>query len=214
MELTKTLRHQSLRHCAAVILTLLFSNAIANTDNAAAADPYQKVELITVDLLKIISSHQQEYPQNQKHYFSALSILLDRAVDFRFIARSVMGSYSRAATPDQRALFMQKFRSGLVETYGRGLISYGNEKIVLVGRQPLKPDQKRLTVKQEIRSGDDVFPLQYSMARKKTGEWMIINVTINGINLGKTFRSQFAQSAQRAAGNIDSVIDGWSSQAN
>jgi len=214
MELTKTLRHQSLRYCAAAILSLLFSSAIANANNALAGDPYQKVEHITADLLNIIGSHQQGYPDNQQQYFSALSTLLDSAVDFKFIARSVMGSYSRAATPDQRALFMQKFRQGLVETYGRGLISYGNEKIVLVGRQPLKPDQKRLTVKQEIRSGDDVFPLQYSMARKKTGEWMIINVTLNGINLGKTFRSQFAQSAQRAAGDLDVVIDGWSSQAN
>ena len=214
MELTKTLRYQFLRHGAAVILTLLFSNAIASTDSGLTVDPYQKVEHITADLLKIISSHQQGYPQNQQQYFGALSTLLDRAVDFKFIARSVMGSYSRAATSDQRTLFMQKFRRGLVETYGRGLISYGNEQIVLVGRQPLAADQKRLTVKQEIRSGDDVFPLQYSMARKKTGEWMIINVTINGINLGKTFRSQFAQSAQRAAGDLDTVIEGWSSQTN
>lgn len=214
MELTKTLRHQPLRYCAAVLLSLLFSSGIARADDPLAVDPYQKVEHITADLLKIISSHQPGYPDNQQAYFNALSTLLGSAVDFKFIARSVMGSHSRAATPEQRALFMEKFRRGLVETYGRGLINYGNEQIVLVGRQPLTADQKRLTVKQEIRSGDDVFPLQYSMARKKTGEWMIINVTINGINLGKTFRSQFAQSAQRAAGDIDAVIDGWSSQAN
>ena len=47
------------------------------------------------------------------------------------------------------------------------------------------------------------------MARKKTGEWMVVNVVINGINLGKTFRNQFVQSAQRSGGDIDQVIDGW-----
>ena len=51
------------------------------------------------------------------------------------------------------------------------------------------------------------------MARKKTGEWMVVNVVINGINLGKTFRNQFVQSAQRSGGNIDQVISGWSSDS-
>jgi phospholipid transport system substrate-binding protein len=70
-----------------------------------------------------------------------------------------------------------------------------------------------LTVKQEIRSTDTVYPLEYSMARKKTGQWMVVNVVINGINLGKTFRNQFVQSAQRAGGDIDQVINGWSSES-
>ena len=58
--------------------------------------------------------------------------------------------------------------------------------------------QRRVTVKQEIRSSDNVYPLEYSLARKKSGEWMVVNVVINGINLGKTFRNQFVQSAQRS----------------
>jgi phospholipid transport system substrate-binding protein len=51
------------------------------------------------------------------------------------------------------------------------------------------------------------------MARKKTGQWMVVNVVINGINLGKTFRNQFVQSAQRAGGDVDQVINGWSSES-
>ena len=50
------------------------------------------------------------------------------------------------------------------------------------------------------------------MARKKTGQWMVVNVVINGINLGKTFRNQFVRSAQRAGGDIEQVINGWSSE--
>jgi phospholipid transport system substrate-binding protein len=60
---------------------------------------------------------------------------------------------------------------------------------------------------------DTVYPLEYSMARKKTGQWMVVNVVINGINLGKTFRNQFVQSAQRAGGDVDQVINGWSSES-
>jgi phospholipid transport system substrate-binding protein len=97
----------------------------------------------------------------------------------------------------------------LVETYGRGLINYGDQKIVLINRTPLKQGQKTLVVQQEIRSSGNTYPLRYSMARKKTGEWMVINMTISGINLREIFRNQFSQAVQQSSGDIDAVISGW-----
>jgi phospholipid transport system substrate-binding protein len=178
-----------------------------------ASDPYQQIEQVTVELLDTIATHQEGYPGNEKAYFDSLEGLLRDRIDFAFIARNVMGSYHNQATPEQRAHFAETFRSGLVETYGRGLIGYENQEIVLVKTAEVAEGQRRLTVKQEIRSTDTVYPLEYSMARKKTGQWMVINVVINGINLGKTFRNQFVQSAQRAGGDIDQVINGWSSKS-
>ena len=120
-----------------------------------------------------------------------------------------MGSYRANTTSRQRKLFAQKFREGLVETYGRGLINYGDQKIVLINRTPLKQGQKTLVVQQEIRSSGNTYPLRYSMARKKTGEWMVINMTISGINLREIFRNQFSQAVQQSSGDIDAVISGW-----
>lgn len=179
----------------------------------SAGDPYQQIEQVTVELLAIIATHQDGYPENEKAYFDGLDELLSDHIDFNFIARNVMGSYGKMASAEQRVRFAETFRSGLVETYGRGLIGYENQKIVLVKAGKVDAGQRKLTVRQEIRSADTVYPLEYSMARKKTGEWMVVNVVINGINLGKTFRNQFVQSAQRSGGNIDQVISGWSSES-
>lgn len=178
-----------------------------------AEDPYKKIEQVTVELLDIIDAYRDSYPEAEVAYFGKLDQLMSAHVDFGFIARNVMGSYGRSASSDQRALFAKIFREGLVETYGRGLIGYNDQKIVLLESEPLAAGQRKVTVKQEIRSADDVYPLEYSMARKKTGEWMVVNVVINGINLGKTFRNQFVQSAQRSGGDIDQVISGWLSNA-
>jgi phospholipid transport system substrate-binding protein len=52
------------------------------------------------------------------------------------------------------------------------------------------------------------------MARKKTGEWMVINMTISGINLRDIFRNQFAQSVQQMSGDYDAVISGWAKKLN
>ena len=35
---------------------------------------------------------------------------------------------------------------------------------------------------------------------------------VNGLNMGKTFRSQFDQSMQQYAGDFEQVIANWSSQ--
>jgi phospholipid transport system substrate-binding protein len=83
-----------------------------------------------------------------------------------------------------------------------------------VEQKPLKNGQRTLVVKQEIRSSGNVFSLKYSMERKKTGEWMVINMSISGINLRDIFRNQFLQAAQKSSGDLDVVITGWTSDIN
>ena len=200
---------------AVLVLSLagVFGMASLSAAQDGANDPYQQIELVTVELLETIATYQAGYPENEKAYFESLDALLLDRIDFAFIARNVMGRYNKVATTEQRARFATTFRNGLVETYGRGLIGYENQEIVLVKAGTVAEGQRKLTVKQEIRSSDSVYPLEYSMARKKTGQWMVVNVVINGINLGKTFRNQFVRSAQRAGGDIEQVINGWSSES-
>jgi phospholipid transport system substrate-binding protein len=46
------------------------------------------------------------------------------------------------------------------------------------------------------------------MGKNREGEWKLINVVLNGINLGKTFRSQFMQ-AMKKQGDLNQVIAEW-----
>ena len=200
-------------------LTLLLAGFITSmapvvlADNAKA-DPFTQIKQVTGDLLTVISTYSEEYPANEQSYFAALAQLMQEHVDFAYISRQVMGPYKAQATPQQRQLFETKFRDGLIETYGRGLIGYGNEEIVLVNRSDLKAGQRKVSVKQEIRSDGVVYPMEYSMAlSKRTGQWKAINVIINGINMRNIFRSQFVNAAQKSGGDIDLVIAGWSTES-
>jgi phospholipid transport system substrate-binding protein len=203
-----TLYKNSLASFFALILLLLAMPSQSQT----IEDPYQKIESVSQQLVEIIGAHQKEYPKNEKQYFDAISNLMNGLVDFRYIAKKVMGPYKAMATQQQIALFAQIFRQGLIETYSRGLINYKDQKIVLVEQKPLKKGQRTLIVKQEIRSSGNVFPLRYFMARKKTGEWMVINMSISGINLRDIFSNQFLQAAQKSKGDLDIVITGWTSE--
>jgi phospholipid transport system substrate-binding protein len=56
-----------------------------------------------------------------------------------------------------------------------------------------------------------IYPVAYSMFLDDARQWRVQNVIVNGINLGLTFRSQFASSMDQKQ-NIDQVIDGWSAE--
>jgi phospholipid transport system substrate-binding protein len=52
------------------------------------------------------------------------------------------------------------------------------------------------------------------MSLTRSGSWKVTNLVINGINLGKIFRNQFTQRARKLEGDIDKVINTWSSSGD
>jgi len=38
---------------------------------------------------------------------------------------------------------------------------------------------------------------------------MIANVIVEGVNLGQTYRSQFAEAVEKNKGDVDYVVDHW-----
>jgi phospholipid transport system substrate-binding protein len=53
------------------------------------------------------------------------------------------------------------------------------------------------------------YPLVFTL-RHHNDEWKIINLIVNGVNLGLTFNSQFDRAMREHNRNFDRVIDGWS----
>ena len=172
-------------------------------------NPFESVDKMTAQLLDIIGIYKSDYPSNEDAYFLSLDQLMGDFVDFNFVARRVMGKYHSNFAPEQRKSFIDVFRRGLIESYGRGLMAYSNENIIILNRQDVK-NLKRIIVKQEIRDSVSAFPLQYLLFKKKTDQtWVIVNVSLNGINLTKTFGSQFQNSMKRYSGDLNKVIQDW-----
>ena len=57
-----------------------------------------------------------------------------------------------------------------------------------------------------------LYPVDYTTALTD-GQWKLINVKVNGINLGLQFRDKFRQDMAAQKGDIDKVIDGWNPEA-
>ncbi|MCY1428234.1 MlaC protein [compost metagenome] len=70
-------------------------------------------------------------------------------------------------------------------------------------------DPQRTSVGMEVKdSKGTIYPVSYTMVNIN-GQWMLRNVIINGINIGKLFRDQFADTMQRNGNDLDKTINGW-----
>lgn len=191
-------------------LPLLFALAAQALANFNPAE--QAVQKTTVDMLALIEEAKTYVDADQERFFSEVENLLTPAVDFQRFARSVMAAHYRKATPEQRSRFADSFKKTLVRTYAVALTEFEDGEVVIVpsDRPQTKPDQAN--VKQEIRlAGGDVYPVIYSMARSGDGTWLMRNIIVNGVNMGLTYRNQFASAASdsKYGGDMDRIIDGW-----
>jgi phospholipid transport system substrate-binding protein len=183
----------------ALVIPFLAVLTAAPVTLAAAQDP-QALELL--EAAKTSSAQPEAF-------FTQVETILDKVVDFRYIARAVMGKEAfTKATPEQRAQFAEAFKSGLVRSYAKGIAGYAESDIKVVGATINPKDARRAVVRQEVSYEGNVHQLSYSM-RQQGEEWKLINVILNGVNLGQSFSSQFSTALQRENGDIDKIIAGW-----
>lgn len=187
-------------------------------------DPYQVVQKTTEQVLAIIKDAKGYYQQDPQRFQKEVTSVMEKTVDFDDFARGVMGSYASERryqalkTDEEKAAFRERiqrfsttFKRGLVETYAGGLLNFNGEKIQsLPPRKGDNPASGSVSVIQNIyNASGKPYVIQYSMRRNKAGEWKLYNVIIEGINLGLTYRNQFAAAAEQYRGDIDKVIANW-----
>ncbi len=187
----------------------------AGAESAAqmpANGPHALISHTADALITVIEEGKTYFDKDPERFYTAIQNVLDPVVDFESFARGVMAVHYRKATPEQRQRFYDTFKSGLVRTYGKALLEFADQKISVVPpeRPPRQPD--RDTVTMEVTSDEGrIYPVVYSMRLEADGAWRMRNIIINGINIGLTYRNQFASAMKspQNRGNIDAVINAW-----
>jgi phospholipid transport system substrate-binding protein len=179
---------------------------------AAAKEPQAIVESVTQELFSLVKTKKANNTADDA-YYQDVKKTLDDVVNFPFIAAAVMGkqAYGKASA-EQREKFLDVFKSGLVKSYAKGIAGYVDSKTSVVGVVPDKKNPKRVTVQQEVSYEGATHKLDYTMVQGKTNEWKLINVTLNGVNLGVSFQGQFKAYMRKYNNNLDQVIANWLSE--
>ena len=203
-------------------LNLSVASLASAQGEASKPGPREVVAAATDNIMTLAREAPAYFDTDPDRYTSAVAEELDRVVDFRGFARGVMGRYAgselyksldEAGKNQLRAhlmAFTDVLRSGMVNTYSRGLLAFGGSKVEL-GEVDMAPGSTRVASVTQRVFGDDgkIYTVKYQMGQYRDGSWKLRNLIIENINLGEIYRGQFEAAALEAGGDLDVVIANW-----
>jgi phospholipid transport system substrate-binding protein len=169
----------------------------------AGQGPVEVLQSMTETLLEIVRQDPDVIHDTARLRDIATEVVLPR-VDFNALSRWVLGKHWRTATAQQRSDFIIEFREMLLGNYLRSVSEYRDNTIRFM---PLRGEQQAesVTVNAEVEQPDGpVVHVSFRM-HNVANEWLIYDVSVEGISLVTTHRSSFSQQIHNSG--MDGLIE-------
>ncbi len=170
---------------------------------AAGEAPDVLVKRVTEEVLGLIKSDARIQAGDQARIRDVIESKLTPYFDFDRMTALATGRGWRNATPEQKKMLADQFKTLLVRTYSGALNQYRDQKIAYL---PLRADAGAtdLTVRTQVqRPGQAPVQIDYSMEKTSDG-WKAYDVVVGGVSLVTNYREEFTAEIQR--GGIDGLI--------
>jgi phospholipid transport system substrate-binding protein len=178
------------------IFSLFFSTLFFLAGPAVAEDltPDQLVQKVTEEVLATIKSDKQLAAGDKQKALKLAEEKVLPHIDFEESTRLAVGRAWASATPEQKQKLVSEFRRMLVRTYSNAIEAYQGQTLkVLPSRGGKQGSGDEATVRtQFIRAGGQPLPIDFA-ARKTDKGWKIYDITVEGVSLVLTYRSEFDQ---------------------
>ena len=180
-------------------------------------NPYNFIDSNAQKMVIVLKENKSLFFEDRQLYEQKIKEIFEPMIDFRRVAATVMGKkYYLASSKEQRAEFVVIFKDSLLDTYAETLAQWENQTITTIFPKNMEIqiyDLKNIEVQQTLNTGSSKYPISYKLRKNNDNSWSIVNIIVNGVNLGLTFRNQFQALAIKNNGNIESTLDGWVSDA-
>lgn len=177
---------------------------LAAPAQAATQTAPEFVKIISDKLISRLVQDKAAYKKDPRVLVKVVEQNIEPYVDFAGFSKGVMGKYYRRATPQQKASFEQTFRRSLINSYAKYLGEYDNQSYSI---RPFVAgsDPKKAIVTMDFKTGDgQSVPISYQLV--DYGQWKVRNVKVAGIDIGLTFRKQFANAVEANKNNLGLAI--------
>ena len=180
-------------------------------------NPYNFIDSNAQKMVIVLKENKSLFLEDRQLYEQKIKEIFEPMIDFRRVAATVMGKkYYLASSKEQRDEFVEIFKDSLLDTYAETLAQWENQTITTIFPKNMEiqtKNMKNIEVQQTLNTGSSKYPISYKLRKNKDSSWSIVNIIVNGVNLGLTFRNQFQALAIKNNGNIESTLNGWVSDA-
>lgn len=189
------------RYALATLAALGFSLAAA-----AAPAPDEVVKSTSSTLQNDIRDNIKKYQSDKSAFYAMVNERTSGAFDTAYIAKVILGTHLKEATPEQIQQFEAAFKDMLIHNYADTLLQYYDSVDIQVKPGRIEEDGKRASVDATIqrKDGKPPIPLTFSM-RNSNGAWKVWDIKAENISIVLNFRTQM--DAEIKASSIASVIE-------
>ncbi len=167
------------------------------------AGPDAVVRRMTEDVLRTVQSDKDLQAGDRQKVLALAEQKVLPFIDFEEATRLAVGRAWNPATEAQREALVHGFRSMLVRIYSSAIGAYRGQTLRVL---PLKTDPAATDVlvrNQYLQSGRPPVAVDYSMRKTQAG-WKIYDITVEGVSLVLTYRSEFSQVVSQSG--VDGLI--------
>ena len=188
------------RRSALSLVTGLFLTCFVST--SALADPAKDagnfIQQLADKVISIIAGKGNDAEEVRR-----FGELFSPSIDVPEVGRLVLGRHWRQATPQQQQEFLSLFEQMNVLIWSKRFDEYSGETLQVLSS---KPDNKRFIVDSLIRrpSGKPVS-VQWAV-HQSGGSFKIVDITVEGVSMVITNRSDYASAIQSQGGKIDGLL--------
>lgn len=187
---------RSLVTAAFVVLVGALAPAIPAS---AAADPAALISNLGKRALEVLGKNAT--PAQRVARFREL---LREDFDVPGISRFVLGRYWKVATEEQQAEFVKLFEDYIALAYSTRLAEYTGENFKVVGSRP-NADGAVVTSEILRQAGAPPVKVDWRLTGHN-GVYKISDVSVDGISMAVTQRSEFASVIQHNGGQVQGLI--------
>jgi phospholipid transport system substrate-binding protein len=154
----------------------------------SAGEPTEEIKKTTDKVIAILADPALKGPEHAKERERLIRRAADERFDWKEMARRAMARHWQKRTKEEKEVFVSLFSDLLERTYMKKIESYSGEKVYYEGESI---DGVYATVSVKILTSNDVkISVEYRL-HKQEGDWLIYDVSIEGVSLINNYRSQF-----------------------
>jgi phospholipid transport system substrate-binding protein len=182
---------------AIVLMTMFFSMPAGR----AASDPGAFVEDLTYTAFETLRNTEID----EKERFSRFRDLVQNRLDMPRIGRFVLGANWRRADPDQQAEYQKLFSDYVVSAFAGRLRDYTNSKITIKGN--MATGKGEYIVSTMVLNPKNPEPIKVDWRlRENAGALQVLDMSIEGVSMALTQRSEFSAVIQQNGGDINVLL--------
>ena len=192
--------------CWKITILLLLSLQLHSDKNS---EIYSFIDDNAQYFLTVIKEEGSNFEDNPDEFKEKLKNIWEPMVDVQLVSRLILNKAYKSASQEQIYRFQERTKKLLLDTYVSTLLEFKDYEIFTNAK--IKTNKNK-TFEIEIKfdsSSSYSFITKFTVYRNKGGDLKIINIIIDGINLGLTFRNQFQGVLKKEGNNLDKAIESW-----